>query len=291
MTEIYLREKKKKGCLITVILAVLIAAGAAAYLKLAKPASPKPPPAPATQAVVEVSAPDQSMQDVEMVRQLKGDGKFPEARVKAIEILDKATNGLALAEAETLLGGINVELVRAPYMIPEKVEHVVQAGDSLVKLAKKYGTTVDLIMKSNNLSGQTIHAGDRLRILNAPFIIEVSKSRNDLVVYMGDHVFKRYRVGTGQYSKTPTGSFKIVDKIQQPTWWRADGKAIPYGDTNNVLGTHWMSLDIPGYGIHGTWEPDTIGKQASAGCIRMHNEDVAELFMLVPEGTPVIISE
>ena len=291
MTEIYLREKKKKGCLITIILAIVVAAGAAFYLQTVgkKPRVPKP--VALTQTVVEVSAPDQSMQDVEMVRELKSQGKLPEARVKAIEILDKATNGLALAEAETLVGGINVDLVKAPYMIPEKVEHIVQSGDSLIKLAKKYGTTVELIMKSNNLSGHTLHTGDRLRILNAPFIIEVSKSRNDLVVYMGVHVFKRYRVGTGQYSKTPTGNFKIVDKIQQPTWWRADGKAIPYGDTNNVLGTHWMSLDIPGYGIHGTWEPDTIGKQASAGCIRMHNEDVAELFMLVPEGTPVIISE
>lgn len=290
MTEIYLREKKKKGCLITIILAIMVAAGAVFYLKMAgKPREPKPV-AP-TQAVVEVSAPDQSMQDVEMVRELKSKGKLPEARVKAIEILDKATNGLALAEAEILVGGINVDLVKAPYLIPEKVEHIVQSGDSLIKLAKKYGTTVELIMKGNNLSGHTLHTGDRLRILNAPFIIEISKSRNDLVVYMGDHVFKRYRVGTGQYSKTPTGSFKIVDKIQQPTWWRSDGKAVPYGDTNNVLGTHWMSLDIPGYGIHGTWEPDTIGKQASAGCIRMHNDDVAELFMLVPEGTPVVISE
>ena len=78
--------------------------------------------------------------------------------------------------------------------------------------------------------------------------------------------------------------------MPQPTWWK-DGKAIPFGDTNNVLGTHWLALDVPGYGIHGTWQPETIGKQASAGCIRLVNAEIEELFTLVPVGTPVTITE
>ena len=73
---------------------------------------------------------------------------------------------------------------------------------------------------------------------------------------------------------------------------------VPFGDKENILGTRWMSLTATGetppargYGIHGTWEPATLGKQSSAGCIRMRNSDVEELFMLVPEGTPVTIVE
>jgi lipoprotein-anchoring transpeptidase ErfK/SrfK len=90
---------------------------------------------------------------------------------------------------------------------------------------------------------------------------------------------------------TPVGDFKINDRIAQPTWWRGDGRAIPYGDKENLLGTHWLSLDIRGYGIHGTWEPDTIGKQASAGCVRMLNEEVEELYNLIPLGTTVTITD
>jgi len=73
---------------------------------------------------------------------------------------------------------------------------------------------------------------------------------------------------------------------------------IPYGDKENVLGTRWISLTatgqtpkVRGYGIHGTWEPDTVGKQASAGCVRLLNPDVEELFLIVPMGTPVTIVE
>ena len=58
-----------------------------------------------------------------------------------------------------------------------------------------------------------------------------------------------------------------------------------------MLGTHWLSLDLPGYGIHGTWEPDTVGKQESAGCIRLVNADIEELYTLLPVGTPVVIQE
>ncbi|MGB9802898.1 LysM peptidoglycan-binding domain-containing protein, partial [Desulfofundulus sp.] len=56
-------------------------------------------------------------------------------------------------------------------------------------------------------------------------------------------------------------------------------------------GTRWMGLDIPGgnYGIHGTNNPDSIGKAVSNGCIRMYNHHIEELFPHVPLGTPVRI--
>jgi lipoprotein-anchoring transpeptidase ErfK/SrfK len=84
-------------------------------------------------------------------------------------------------------------------------------------------------------------------------------------------------------------------------WYRPDGKEIPYTgkpDGDNILGTRWMNLRptgetprLKGYGIHGTWDNNSIGKAESAGCIRMRNEDVEELFMLVPENTPVVITD
>ena len=73
---------------------------------------------------------------------------------------------------------------------------------------------------------------------------------------------------------------------------------IPYGDPANILGTHWLALEptgdtprVSGYGIHGTWDDTSIGKQSSAGCVRMRNSDVEELYVLLPRGTPVLIVE
>ncbi|MDA0991414.1 MAG: L,D-transpeptidase, partial [Verrucomicrobia bacterium] len=121
-------------------------------------------------------------------------------------------------------------------------------------------------------------------------------SRKDLVVYLDGKFFKRYGVGTGKYGKTPLGEFEIYDKITEPVWWRPDGKEIPFGDPLNILGTRWMAIratgDTPqvrGYGIHGTWDDSSIGKAESAGCIRMRNSEVEELFDLLPYLTPVRI--
>jgi lipoprotein-anchoring transpeptidase ErfK/SrfK len=179
----------------------------------------------------------------------------------------------------------------SPYPMPEKVDYTVQRGNTLEVMARRHGTTIELIQRGNNIRGHIIRTGERYRIFTGKFSLVVDKTANDLVVNMNDRFFKRYRVGTGEYGKTPTGDFKITDRIAQPPWWRPDGKRIPFGDPENQLGTHWLALDISGYGLHGTWEPDTIGHQASAGCVRMLNEDIEELYIMLPTGTPVTIHD
>jgi len=66
----------------------------------------------------------------------------------------------------------------------------------------------------------------------------------------------------------------------------------PYGTNqrkySGVLGTHRLDLG-DGYAIHGTNEPETIGRSVSHGCVRLTNEDIATLYRIVPVGTPVFI--
>lgn len=307
--EIYVGDKRSNaGCLLILLIAALLFAGVF-YLVWLRPKPAKPDGAPVAQedapvaaaadkkdssapAPVSSAAPsDAGLALLTEARRLKAEGQLLETRDKAYEILSVSKNAVAIEEATRMLGEVNVELVLTPRAMPEKTDYTVQPGDSLVVLAKKYNTTVDAIRKGNRISGSVIRVNDRMRIFTGKFSIRVSKTKNILDLYLNDRLFKRYPVGTGEFGRTPVGDFAIVEKIAQPTWWRPDGKAVPYGDTNNVLGTHWLSLNIPGYGIHGTWEPDTIGKQASAGCIRLLNQDVEELFTLVPEGTPVVIAE
>jgi lipoprotein-anchoring transpeptidase ErfK/SrfK len=261
--------------------------------------SPPPPPAPvASHSTAPESlpppaaaAPDNSAALLNEARSLKAGDNFQGAREKLEALLAAATNPTAVREAQDLLGEINIGLVTSPRQMPEKTDYTVQPGDTLDKIARKFGTSIDLIMKGNNLSRSMVRINERLRVFSGKFAIKVDKSDNTLTLLMNDRFFKRYHVGTGQYNRTPVGTFKITDKIPQPTWWRADGKAIPYGDPENLLGTHWLAIDVPGYGIHGTWETNTIGKQSSAGCIRLLNTEVEELFTLVPVGTPVVIED
>ncbi|MCG3149265.1 MAG: hypothetical protein PCFJNLEI_02725 [Verrucomicrobiae bacterium] len=214
---------------------------------------------------------------------LKRDGKLADARALLQEI--------ATDDAYQLLNDINTQIVMTATPAPQKVDHTIVTGDTLGKLAAKYGTTIELIQKANNLAGNKIRLGDRLRIYQGQFAVEVSKTANTLTVTDAGKYFKRYRVGTGEFSKTPTGEFKITTRVANPPWYRGDGKTIPFGDPENILGTHWLGLDVRGYGLHGTWETNSIGKQASAGCVRLLNNDIAELYTILPVGTPVRIHD
>lgn len=253
------------------------------------------PQIPATVAPMSAEA----KQKLDEAFRMADDGALAEARAALLDLLEDPSTTEASKRIESRLGEIDVELVTTPHAMPEKVDYAIAAGDQIRAIARKFGTTRDLICKSNNVRNpDKIQVGDRLRVLsNASFAIHVSKTTNELLLTMNGKFFKRYVVSTGKYGRTPVGTFKITVKEVEPIWY-IDGRQIPYGDKENILGTRWMAIEATGdtmpasgYGIHGTWEPESLGKQASAGCVRMRNEDVEELFLIVPEGTPVTIVE
>lgn len=122
--------------------------------------------------------------------------------------------------------------------------------------------------------------------------ISINKSNNLLTVYMDGKVMQTFPVATGMYrSLTPEGTFQIVNKILDP-WYVPQN--IPGGAPNNPLGHFWLGLNVPGtdgsiYGIHGTNNPNSIGKYVSAGCIRMYNDDVRWIYENVPLYSTVTI--
>ena len=92
--------------------------------------------------------------------------------------------------------------------------------------------------------------------------------------------------------KTPEGKFVVGDRLKNPDWYR-NGRKIPFGHPDNRLGTRWLGFKrtarASGYGIHGTDDPSSIGKEVSEGCVRLENADVEELFEWVGVGTEVEI--
>jgi lipoprotein-anchoring transpeptidase ErfK/SrfK len=164
----------------------------------------------------------------------------------------------------------------------------VQKGDNLTAIAKKHGVTVGQIMQSSGISSDRINIGQKLVIPAYKLSILIDKSDNTLALNGDAELIKTYIVSTGTDNSTPVGTFKITDKLENPTWYKAGAVKKP-GDPENQLGTRWMGWDLKGYGIHGTTEPEKLGQQASAGCIRMKNEEVEELYRLVPPGTPVTV--
>ncbi len=116
--------------------------------------------------------------------------------------------------------------------------------------------------------------------------IVVSIPDRKLAVVESDRVVKIFDTAVGKPSTpSPAGSFKIVQRIPDPTWY-GKGRIVPPGKSN-PLGTRWLGLSMKGYGIHGTNVPSSIGRNASHGCIRMRNRDVEQLFEMVSVGDDV----
>jgi len=204
---------------------------------------------------------------------------------KAAEVQEKTENALNSAEMQKRWKALFSKDIAA-----DSISYTVKPGDSLYVLARKNHTTVDFIKKINGLKGDNIYPKMKLKIHTAPFSILVDKSKNTLVLYSKDVPVKKYSVATGKKNCTPVGEFKIADKLVHPTWFKT-GAILPPGSPENALGTRWMGFDKPAYGIHGTIEPKSIGTQASEGCIRMLNEEVEELYSIVPVGTKVTIQD
>jgi lipoprotein-anchoring transpeptidase ErfK/SrfK len=124
-----------------------------------------------------------------------------------------------------------------------------------------------------------------------------TRSRRTLLISIADRklaviengaVQRIYPIAVGKNSTpSPTGSFLIVDRITDPTYYH--GNLVVRPGQHNPLGTRWMGLSEKGYGIHGTNAPKSIGKAASHGCIRMARPDLEEVFSRTRVGDVVLI--
>ena len=116
----------------------------------------------------------------------------------------------------------------------------------------------------------------------------VSIPDRKLAVIERDTVIATFSIAVGaQESPSPTGEFRIVNRVSNPTYYHP-GSVIPSGKDNPV-GTRWIGLSQKGYGIHGTNAPRSIGRAASHGCIRLRNRDIERLFTLLRVGDVVEI--
>ena len=118
--------------------------------------------------------------------------------------------------------------------------------------------------------------------------IVVSIPDRKLAVVDNNVIVRIFPVAVGAtVSPSPTGEFRIVNRLDNPTYYYP-GTVIPPG-ADNPIGTRWISMNRKGYGIHGTNVPQSIGRAASHGCIRLRNSDVEKLFALVEVGDTVEI--
>ena len=179
---------------------------------------------------------------------------------------------------------------------PKAEFHKVESGEVIEKIARKFKVTQGQIKRVNHLNDKlNVRVGQNLKMLTGDVVLKVDKEKLTGTLYIDGVYIKRYPVGIGPGNATPKGSYTVENKLINPDWYY-DGKKVPFADAKNILGTRWMGMantatgaNGAGLGVHGTALPDSVPGRESKGCVRMHNEDVEELYDFMPQGGKVVI--
>lgn len=178
------------------------------------------------------------------------------------------------------------------------VAYTVVSGDTLATIARQnHIGYVELLSANPTLISSTIHPGETLTIPTQHLVPHLPDGDHPGIV-VNLAALRLFRVDTsGQVTTypisvgkegwdTPTGDTKIIEKRKDPTWTvpasiRAQDPKLPAvvpAGPDNPLGQYAMNLGWPGYLIHGTNHPYSIGRPSSHGCMRLYPEDIQALF-------------
>lgn len=221
-------------------------------------------------------------------KESEAQGNLQETKSAYQRLINEFSNSSDVINWQKKIEEMNIKLLFSPAITVNSILYEIKPGDTLTKIAKEFKTTAELIMKSNNLHDDKILPGRKIKVWIAPFSLVVDKSQNTLILKSKEEIIKTYIVSTGTNNSTPIGNFKIINKLQNPTWYKT-GTVVPPGSPDNILGTRWLGFDPPGYGIHGTTDPQSLGKQVTQGCVRMSGADIEELYTIIPVGTELTI--
>jgi hypothetical protein len=234
-----------------------------------------------------------------------GSASGPADRLAAADDARRLLARLAVEDAAPLaavgdrLDRLNREVLFSGRDVPGALfRHAVRPGDTLDRLMRTdwkgrvrsgYGAVlwVNSIPSPDRLRATTISVPEEsVRLL-------VRKHEHVLWLLLGEVPVRSFPVGLGMNGRTPEGMFDVEEMMPRPDYWPPGGKRVPFGQKGNPLGTRWMGFrdtpDAQGYGIHGTDDPSSVGKDLSQGCVRLANSDVEQLFTWVVVGTRVEI--
>jgi len=230
--------------------------------------------------------------------------------VEARALLSKALKAGDLPEAEAdhiraTLATINEGLVFSREIAtgdPFVGLYTIQKGDTLSRIVDHQDLPINwrFLQRINGIkAAHHIGLGQRLKVITAPFHAVVDKQTHRLDLWLGegdDAVYVRsFRVGLGEFDSTPEGRFRVRKggKLVNPSWRHPrTGEFFDADDPKNPIGEYWLALEgiephnlqEQGFGIHGTIDPNSIGKSESLGCVRLGDEDIAIIYGVLAAG-------
>jgi len=234
-----------------------------------------------------------------------------EARLLMNRLLTEEARILTETDCDRIrktLAGINERLIFSKTVAPGDplVEvYTVRSGDRLSRIGRRFKVDYRCLAKINGLaSPDRILIGQNLKVIRGPFHVVIDKSDFRLDMYLTDPQGKRMyinslSVGLGEDDSTPPGLWIVRrgSKVSNPQYTDPrSGKTYARNDKDNPIGEYWIGLegieektaDLDAYGMHGTIDQDSIGKQASLGCIRLGDDGIELLYTTLVEGESTV---
>lgn len=196
-----------------------------------------------------------------------------------------------------------IDNLQSESVVIEKIlNYTVSDQDNLNKIATRFDTTPDELVKLNKLRNSgALKPGTNLKITKNILVpktiyegLIINLPEYKIYYFEQGSLKNTYSIAIGKKSwKTPVGKFKIANKKIDPAWnvppemaskLDIEESIVPPGP-DNPLGKYWIGLNIPHIGIHSTNQPYSIGKAKSHGCIRMKMEEAEKLFSQIDVGT------
>jgi len=234
------------------------------------------------------------------------DGKLALGRTTLSKVLTSGDPALTRADAQAIrdtLASVNKSLVFSDRALEDDTlveAHTIASGELLSTVARKYKVTYQFLEQVNGVDARRIRVGQKIKSVKGPFHAVVDKSDFRLDAFVKDTdgtmiYITSFAVGIGKDDSTPVGNFicRQGGKLENPGWTHPrTGKHYGPDDAENPIGEYWIALQgtdehtkgVRGYGIHGTIDPDSIGKQASLGCVRMLAKDIEQVYRLLVDG-------
>ncbi len=240
----------------------------------------------ADDAPAETPAPEKAAAQIDLteIDQLIASGEDVEANFQMSNLYWKRPEVRKQIEERLRKVSYNIYFAPKPHYMDG---YEVKPGDVLQRIAKEYNVSWEYLAKLNRTDPKKIRPGQTLKVIRGPFSAVVDLSDKEITIHSHGHFVHAFAVGIGRDSSTPQGTFKVLDKQRDPTYYGPDG-VIEHDDPKNPLGEYWIDLG-DSYGIHGTLDDSSIGKSDSQGCIRLRNRDIADVYDLLTIGSEVLI--
>ena len=279
--------KLLKALVILGLLGMIVGGGAGAYYYLIeKPRLQDEQEAQQAKITGGQPTPDRTTDEYEKIRYLRRNQQYGEARAAAEAFLTRYPESSHHDEAETTLGDLNVIDLLSNAPGPDKVEYTVQRGDVIDRVAHKTKCNPELLFQANGLERTMLRIGQKLRVPQTDFAIEIHLKQRKVILLNHGRFFKSYFINNPRpvAKKFPDIKTKVQEKQA-----KRDGRQVAFGTKDYPGSVRSLTLaGQPAYTITG--EEETPDKPPSTTGVALTLADAEELHMLVSIGTPVTIN-